>query len=236
LSILIQRLLTCTSRAFENRYGKPYGEERRSLSALWNPAPPGWRVIKLANGDEELVRINKQELMRKKKQEKKRVEKAQAARGNYKRTKNNSNANKAPRPKNAAERIAARKAMEDAIEEDPMAYPPPRYLYQSAGKTALPLDSGMRRQTDSEAYRSGMLQASDGGRIPPVVDMIRFGENEFTPKEIVVTHHEIGETEDAEDVEDAEDAEDMRDMEDMEDEEMEEVEEMEETEDMDVTE
>jgi hypothetical protein len=81
-----------------------------------------------------------------------------------------------------------------------------------------------------------MLQASDGGRIPPVVDMIRFGENEFTPKEIVVTHHEIGETEDAEDVEDAEDAEDMRDMEDMEDEEMEEVEEMEETEDMDVTE
>ncbi|KAI5365722.1 hypothetical protein J4E82_011241 [Alternaria postmessia] len=196
-----------------NRYGKPYGEERRSLSALWNPAPPGWRVIKLANGDEELVRINKQELMRKKKQEKKRVEKAQAARGNYKRTKNNSNANKAPRPKNAAERIAARKAMEDAIEEDPMAYPPP-----------------------SEAYRSGMLQASDGGRIPPVVDMIRFGENEFTPKEIVVTHHEIGETEDAEDVEDAEDAEDMRDMEDMEDEEMEEVEEMEETEDMDVTE
>ena len=193
-------------------------------------------MIKLANGDEELVRIHKQELMRKKKQEKKRVEKAQAARGNYQRTKNNPNAKKAPRPKNAGERIAARKAMEDAIEEDPMAYPPPRCLYQSAGKTALPLASGMRRQTDSEAYRSGMLEASDGGRIPPVVDMIRFGENEFTPKEIVVTHHEIGETEDAEDVEDAEDAEDMRDMEDMEDEEMEEVEEMEETEDMDVTE
>ena len=179
------------------------------------------------------MRIDKQELMRKKKQEKKRVEKAQAARGNYKRTKNNPNGKKAPQPKNAMERIAARKAMEDAIEEDPMAYPPPRCLYQSAGKTALPLASGMRRQTGSEAYRSGMLEASDGGRIPPVVDMIRFGENEFTPKEIVVTHHEMGETEDTEDVADAEYVEDMEDIEDIEDrEETEEMEEMEETDDM----
>ena len=188
------------------------------------------------------MRIDKQELMRKKKQEKKRVEKAQAARGNYKRTKNNPNGKKAPQPKNAMERIVARKAMEDAIEEDPMAYPPPRCFYQSAGKTALPLASGMRRQTDSETYRSGMLQASDGGRIPPVVDMIRFGENEFTPKEIVVTHHEMGETEDTEDVADteyvedvadAEYAEDIEDIEDIEDrEETEEMEEMEETDDM----
>jgi hypothetical protein len=101
----------------------------------------------------------------------------------------------------------------------------------------------MRRQTDSETYRSGMLEASDGGRIPPVVDMIRFGENEFTPKEIVVTHHEMGETEDTEDVEDAEyledvaDAEYADDMEDIEDiEDREETEEMDDMEDMDVTE
>ena len=89
----------------------------------------------------------------------------------------------------------------------------------------------MRRQTDSETYRSGMLEASDGGRIPPVVDMIRFGENEFTPKEIVVTHHEMGETEDKEEVADAEYAEDIEDIEDRE-----ETEEMDDMEEMDVTE
>ena len=76
-----------------------------------------------------------------------------------------------------------------------------------------------------------MLEASDGGRIPPVVDMIRFGENEFTPKEIVVTHHEMGETEDKEEVADAEYAEDIEDIEDRE-----ETEEMDDMEEMDVTE
>jgi hypothetical protein len=48
------------------------------------------------------------------------------------------------------------------------------------------------------------------------------------PKEIVVTHHEMGETEDKEDVADAEDIEDIEDRE--------ETEEMEGMEDMDVTE
>ncbi|CAN9167522.1 unnamed protein product [Alternaria sp. RS040] len=219
-------------RAFKNRHGIPYREERRSLSDLWNFAPPGWRVVKLANGDEQLVRVDKQELMREKKREVARVEKAQAARGNYKRTKNNPKVKKAPRPKNARERIAAREAIEDTIEEDPMAYPPPRCLYQSAGKTALPLDSGMRRQTNGAAYPSGMLNRSDGGHLDggqteTVVTPVRFGEDEYTPEEIIETYRETEGTEETEETE----AMEMEDMEeDTEDEAEEDTEDTEDTE------
>lgn len=63
---------------------------------------------------------------------------------------------------------------------------------------------------------------------PLLIAFNKYPNPNLNPKEIVVTHHEMGETEDKEDVADAEDIEDIEDRE--------ETEEMEGMEDMDVTE
>lgn len=63
---------------------------------------------------------------------------------------------------------------------------------------------------------------------PLLIAFNKYPNTNPNPKEIVVTHHEMGETEDKEDVADAEDIEDIEDRE--------ETEEMEGMEDMDVTE
>lgn len=66
---------------------------------------------------------------------------------------------------------------------------------------------------------------------PLLIAFNKYPNPNLNPKEIVVTHHEMGETEDKEEVADAEYAEDIEDIEDRE-----ETEEMEDMEEMDVTE
>lgn len=63
---------------------------------------------------------------------------------------------------------------------------------------------------------------------PLLIAFNKYPNPNLNPKEIVVTHHEMGETEDKEDVADAEDIEDIEDRE--------ETEEMDDMEEMDVTE
>ncbi|CAE7022150.1 hypothetical protein P3342_004984 [Pyrenophora teres f. teres] len=120
--------------AWLQRYGKPYKEPPRK--DFWNPVPPGWKLVTRPDGSEEIERIDQETLQRIKSRKEKKAEKRKASW-------EKKNAARRAGPKNVGERIAAKKAREEAAR----LLPPPRISAPQASKTTRPsLQKGLARQ------------------------------------------------------------------------------------------